>query len=276
MSDVPFTFDEHLRAAAFGTAPDSPVPVVGEGSPDAWLAGVVLGARGFYAAAAAHLEPLIRSPHPVLAALAAATRASHLRQLGGHAAARPLDAYGLNRIAGADAPDAASDVLLGLAADAVGLGRVEEARRLVGRDTGAVGPRALVRRCWLRAEIELAAGNAAGAIAPAREALAIGFPSVRHGVKSAVVLAAALAAAGERDEAEELLIRNLQIAVRHGLRPLVWPAALVLTQLGHTDRKEQASVTLRCVLRHSDPIARACAEASPWVPTWLFSSAPNR
>ncbi|UVS82094.1 hypothetical protein [Actinokineospora sp. UTMC 2448] len=362
----------------------------------AWLAAVALGARGHYAAAATHLGPLARSPDPVLAALAAATRASHLRQVGGHAAARSWDARGLHRLTAAraadagpdgapglaaaaraearlalaadaraevpldlaadapadvqlglaadgrrevpldlaaDAPvdvrlglaadarrkeplglaadgqrdvpldpaadvwrdvplglaaggrsdvqlglaaDARSDVLLGLAADAVGLGRVGEARRLVALDTGDVSPRCRVRRSWLRAEIELAAGNAPAAIAPARAALGIEFGSIRHRVKSAIVLGAALAATGERDEAEELLVGNLRIAADRGLRPLVWPAALVLDQLGHTERKEQAVDALRCVLRHSDPIARCHAEASPWVPTWLFASAPNR
>ncbi|GGS23559.1 hypothetical protein [Actinokineospora fastidiosa] len=338
----------------------------------AWLAAVALGARGHYAAAATHLGPLARSPDPVLAALAAATRASHLRQVGGHAAARSWDARGLHRLTAAgaadagpdgapglaaaaradarldlaadaraevplalaaDAPadvrlglaadarrkeplglaadvqrdvpldpaadawrdvplgltvgsrsdvqlglaaDARSDVLLGLAADAVGLGRVGEARRLVALDTGDVSPRCRVRRSWLRAEIELAAGNAPAAIAPARAALGVEFGSIRHRVKSAIVLGAALAATGERDEAEELLVGNLRIAADRGLRPLVWPAALVLDQLGHTERKEQAVDALRCVLRHSDPIARCHAEASPWVPTWLFASAPNR
>ncbi|MFC7617868.1 hypothetical protein ACFQV2_35135 [Actinokineospora soli] len=182
----------------------------------------------------------------------------------------------MRRLSGVDHAEARSDVLLGLAADAVGLGRVGEARRLVALDDGDAGPRAEVRRGWLRAEIALAAGDPDAAIAPARAAHASDYPSTRHRVKSGVVLGAALAAAGETDEARNLLADNLRIATREGLLPLVWPAALVLAELGQTEHKEQAAAALHCVLRHSDPLARRVAERSPWVPTWLFASAPNR
>ncbi|MFC5286133.1 hypothetical protein ACFPM7_03645 [Actinokineospora guangxiensis] len=264
---------EQLRSAAFGATPAAPLPGRVTGGRQAWLAGVALGGRGHYAAAAAHLLPLVSGPDRELAALAAATRAAHLRQLGGHAEARRWDAVGLAK---AGTGEARSDALLGLAADAIGAGRVGEARRLVERDTGQAGERSRVRRGWLRAELALAAGDAAAAVAPAREAVAVGFPSVRHRVKSGIVLGVALAAAGERDEALALLDGNLRDAIGHRLAPLVWPAALVLAELGQTERKEQAREALHCVLRHSDPIARRVARRSPWVPTWLFASAPNR
>lgn len=275
VGEVVCSVSEQLRFAAFREDIGTVVPARLDGEA-AWLAGVVLGGRGHYAAAAAHLGPLVRGRDPVLAALASATRASHLRQVGGHAAARRLDAAGLRKLDGIRHPEARSDVLLGLAADAVGLGKLDEARALVDLDTDDAGPRAEVRRGWLRAEIALAAGNARAAVAPAREALAHDYPSERHRVKSAIVLGVALGAAGEAEEAIELLERNLREAIRRRLLPLVWPAALVLGELGRSGHKELAGETLHCVLRHSDPIARREAERSPWVPTWLFASAPNR
>ncbi|MGX7827472.1 hypothetical protein ACTG9Q_20540 [Actinokineospora sp. 24-640] len=290
MSVVPSTAGEALWSAAFGEHPGTPLPTVEYGSFESWLAAVALGARGHYAAAATHLHPLIRAADPALAALAAATLASHHRQLGAHAAARPLDAHGLHRLTAA-AQDASwrgselwaqarSDVLLGLAADAVGLGRTGEARRLVAAEGAgrAAGWRAEVRRAWLRAEIALGAGEPA--VAPARVAVeaARACGSVRHRAKSALVLGVALIADGLREEGRKVVDSTLRIAENHGLRPLVWPAALVLADL-ETDQKRlraQAADALHCVLRHSDAKARRRAETSPWVPTWLFASAPNR
>ncbi len=63
--------------------------------------------------------------------------------------------------AGRTLAEARSDVLLGLAADAVGAGRLGEARRLVARAPRA-GWRAAVRRGWVSAEIELSAGRSRG------------------------------------------------------------------------------------------------------------------
>lgn len=67
-----------------------------------WLAAVVLGGQGRYAAAAALLTGLLRHATagdgvvtPAVAAHAAVTLGAHRRQLGGHAAARRWDALGL-------------------------------------------------------------------------------------------------------------------------------------------------------------------------------------
>src|SRR5437763_12915950 len=142
--------DADLRAAAFGARRDADVhAMAADGAPrQRWLAAVTLGGQGRYGLATAVLRGLLADADPVLAALAGATLASHRRQLGGHAAARSLDGAAAGRLAGVaadghadpdglDAAGAWSDVLLGLAADAVGLGRVGEARRLhsVAADT---------------------------------------------------------------------------------------------------------------------------------------------
>src|SRR5262249_10848073 len=136
-----------LLDAAFGARPDMSITGA-DGPGNLWLAAVVLGGQGRYAAAAGTLKPLATNHDPVVAALAASTLASHLRQLGGHSRARRYDAEALRRLAateksnaGISAPadddehgtgrtGALADAYLGLAADAIGLGRLAEAARL--------------------------------------------------------------------------------------------------------------------------------------------------
>jgi len=260
-----------LAAAAFGDRPDLPVSAVPDEPRERWLAAVVLGGQGRYAAAAALLNDLITHPDPETAALACATLASHRRQLGGHAAARVLDAAGHARVAGRTGlAEARSDVLLGLAADAVGAGRLGEARRLVARAPEA-GWRGAVRRGWVSAEIELSAGAAAAAVAHASPAadLAAGSGSVRHRIKSGLVLGAALAANGEHAAAAKIVRPALDLAEDLGLLSLVWPGALIMADLdpeGGGDFCQCAGLALQSVLRRADPVGRRLAERSPWVP----------
>jgi hypothetical protein len=159
---------------AFGARPEAAIRVSPEAPPVArWLAAVALGARGRYAAAAALLAGLHGQPgvDPAVRAHAAVTRAAHLRQSGGHLAARRWDGLGLalatvppSRSAGSTALGAVTalgaaaaggaaagggdlaggpsgagldlaaarvDALLGLAADAIGLSDPELAERLL-------------------------------------------------------------------------------------------------------------------------------------------------
>lgn len=261
-----------LEQAAFGDRPD-----LDPGTPtdprSRWLAAVVLGGQGRYAAAAALLADLITGRDPVLAALAASTLASHRRQLGGHQAARALDAEGLRRLAAVSEPAASSDVLLGLAADALGVGRLDEARRLVAAADRLpdVGWRGTLRLAWVSAEIELSAARAPVAISHAERAaeLAADAGSVRHRIKSALVLGAALGAAGQGERARPLVASARDDAVDLGLLSLVWPGALILAELDPTNAEEHcrcAAVALHSVLRRADPVGRLLAERSPWVP----------
>lgn len=260
-----------LGRAAFGDRPQESVRAIPAQPRERWLAAVVLGGQGWYARAAALLGDLVTHSDPELAALACATLASHRRQLGGHAAARVLDAAGHARLAGRpDLVEARSDVLLGLAADALGAGRLVEARRLVARAPRA-GWRQQVRHGWVRAEIELSAGDAAQAVAHAEPAAerAADSGSVRHRIKSGMVLGAALAARGDRAAAAKFVGPALDDARELGLLSLVWPGELIMAELdpGQADRHcRWAALALRSVLRRTDPVGRRLARRSPWVP----------
>jgi hypothetical protein len=260
-----------LAAAAFGDRPDLAVTRVPGEARARWLAAVVLGGQGWYARAATLLNDLVTHSDPETAALACAALASHRRQLGGHAAALVLDAAGHARLAGhAGLAEARSDVLLGLAADAVGAGRLGEARRLVDRAPEA-GWRDAVRRGWVSAEIELSAGRAAAAVAHAGHAaeLAAGSGSVRHRIKSGMVLGAAHAADGARGAAVKIVRPALADARDLGLLSLVWPGALIMADLEPENGDSFcrcARLALQSVLRRADPVGRRLAERSPWVP----------
>lgn len=280
---------EHLRAAAFGDRPDMRV-TAGENPRDRWLAAVVLGGQGRYAAAAAILAELRTDRDPVVASLAASTLGSHRRQMGGHDDARRLDAAALARLTdtvdgdrdGVDTLGARSDALLGLAADALGTGRLTAARRFVAAADalGDVGWRGQVRLGWVRAEVELAAGNPAESVPSAEAALrrARAARATRHVAKSEMVLAAALTVRGgvtERIRAKQLAAEVVDRAIEYGLLPLVWPCSLLLADLDPARaaaHRRRAAGALHCVLRRSDPIARRLAASSPWVPDTLLTS----
>ncbi|HXV93351.1 MAG TPA: hypothetical protein VD813_08650 [Pseudonocardia sp.] len=232
---------------------------------------------------------------PGLAAHAAVTRASHLRQLGGHAAARGLDAYALRRAGtappepaleadGADPPAARADALVGLAADAVGLGEPELAERLLAAAAAQAHPswRCRVRVGWVQAELALARGRPAEAVEPARLAFAAArrAGSLRHVVKSGIVLAVARAAAdpAAAPEAVTELDRAAATAESCGLLPLLWPARLAAADLlaagagatpgdtpnGASTRRRAAITAMRVIHRRSDPIGRRLIGESRW------------
>ncbi|WIY03696.1 hypothetical protein QRX60_07525 [Amycolatopsis mongoliensis] len=276
-----------LRAAAFGSDPlPDPAVTRGAGTPRArLLAAIVLGAQGRYAAAAALLEVLRAGTDPLLASLAASTLAAHRRQLGGHREARALDGEAFAKAAhldggdpdpdGLDAAGARADALLGLAADNLALGRLRAARRLAAR-AGEEDARwrTRVRGGWVGAEIELAAGQGAAAVPHAERAFetARARGARRHAVKSGIVLAVALRAAGAPDHREisDALVGNaMATAEKCELLSLLWPAALVMADLrpGHAEEyRFRVAEVLHAVLRSADPCGRRIAGESPWVP----------
>lgn len=222
-----------LRAAAFGGEPGRhPLPPA-EDDESRWRRAVALGGQGRYANAAAELAVLVvPTTAPWLRSLAWSTRASHLRQVGGHVLARRLDGAALAvaaRVEGGAGATARCDALVGLAADALGSGRIALARRLLVRaaeQLGSAEDRCTVRWCWVSAETALCADDtdAARAHAAAARVLADTGSSVRHQVKSLLVEAAAK---GSTKEAEQAWAA----AVEHGLLALRWAATMLLLAL---------------------------------------------
>lgn len=227
-----------LERAAWHGAPADAVPVLAGVDPDGalpervrWLAGVCSGARGRYAEAARWLAP----DGVPAGSLAASCRASHLRQVGRHAAAEPLD-----RLALATATDAESrsDALTGLVADAIGRHeldvtreRLAAATHWVNRGDGAW--RARVRLAWVTAEASLLGSAPDAAVAAGRAAVRISLDATacRHAVKSGLVLGVALEAAGRSRPAARVLRKAATAASRLDLIPLLDPAGTVLATI---------------------------------------------
>jgi hypothetical protein len=101
-----------------------------------------------------------------LVSLAHSTRASFLRQLGWHDRARRWDGRAM-AMAGSD-PEAGADALIGLAADALGVGRFAASAAALRRAgdllTRSVPPRLPVRLAWVSAELAMATGDGPTAV----------------------------------------------------------------------------------------------------------------
>ncbi|WP_420714556.1 hypothetical protein [Mycobacterium sp. Aquia_213] len=227
-----------LAAAAFGDQPARwPLPTATSPS-ELWLRAVAAGGQGRYGSAYRDLAVLRRSiPAGRLVSLAHSTQGSFLRQLGWHARARGWDGRALV-LAGAD-PEARADALIGLAADALGVGRFAAAATLLARAdselTAGVPDRLPVRRRWVAAELAMARGDGTIAVRHAEEAVEFAQTmeaSERHRVKSDVVLAAALCSAGAIDRARTVAEAALDATGRFGLIPLRWASACLLFDIG--------------------------------------------
>ena len=167
-----------LAAAAFHGAPRDALPVLAGLDPAGplpartrWLAGVCLGALGRYRTAERWLAPGAAPAGSLLLSC----RASHLRQLGRHAAAEPLDAEALaaatdpshgrtrwsawwpTRSAGSTWPTAERRLAAARAEPTGHDGRPPD-------DDGAW--RAAVRLAWVTAEVSLLGDDPAAAAGP--------------------------------------------------------------------------------------------------------------
>ncbi|WP_241386050.1 hypothetical protein [Rhodococcus sp. CH91] len=241
---------EVLASAAFGPVPGlHPLPAA-HGPEQHWLRAVALGGQGRYAAARAELAHLRKPGGPHLwASLGASTEASFLRQLGGHRAAAILDGRALSAsVRGEPASEpsvqAWCDAVTGLAADALGRGRLGVCGALLDRcasvldatESEAGGQsflRQRIRIAWVGAESALAAGDFARARPRADRAVELSreFGSVRHSVKSDLVRAASLTGQPDRGPATALAADVLARAGEYGLIPLQWAAAMLLDGL---------------------------------------------
>jgi len=237
------TVDQKLADAAFGNIPGSwPLPTATTPQ-QLWLRAVAAGGQGRYGSAYRDLAELRRTGAAGrLVSLAHSTQASFLRQLGWHTLARGWDGRAL-ALAGADS-EARSDALIGLAADALGIGRFASATTLLARENAVPGPavpdRLAVRRRWVAAELAMASGDGGSAVRHAEEAVelarAMAFgpmgASARHRVKSQMVLAAALCSAGSIERARAVGEAALEATGRLRLLPLRWALASLLIDIG--------------------------------------------
>jgi hypothetical protein len=253
-----------LVATAFGNRP-ARWPLPSAHTPrQLWLRAVGAGGQGRYGSARDDLARLLRdAPTDALASLAHSTQASFLRQLGWHRLARGWDGRAL-ALAGGD-PEAAADALIGLAADALGMGRLAASATLLSRAEPLVADagqhRLSVRRAWVAAELAMAAGDGAAAVRNAELGveLAATLDGSRHAAKSDVVLAAALCSAGAVDRARPLAEATLELTGRLGLVPLRWAVACLLVDIGSPARP----VADLCVIR--DECAR---QVQHWGGAW--------
>jgi hypothetical protein len=229
--------DSVLAKAAFGDDPGRwPLPAARDPR-DLWLRAVVAGGQGRYASALTDLAAVCRlQRRGPLVSLAHSTHASFLRQLGWHARARTWDGRAL-ALAGGD-PEAGADALIGLAADALGVGRLAASATALQRATDllpASAPRRLpVRLAWVWAELAMARADGATAVGHAERSvqLAAGLRSARHAVKSDMVLAAALCSAGKIDGSRTVADAALDAADGLGIIPLRWALACLLADIG--------------------------------------------
>ena len=249
--------DVTLSAAAFGGQPGCwPLPTATTPH-QRWLRAVAAGGQGRYGSACGDLEALLRCrPAGRLASLAHSTQGSFLRQLGWHTLARRWDGRALT-LAGDD-PEARADGLIGLAADALGVGRFAAAATLLSRvelSAGDAPHRSAVRRSWVAAELAMATGAGSAAVAHAEAAVDLaaeavfepvtGAVSERHCVKSQMVLAAALCSAGDLDRARTVGDAAFEAAGRLGLVPLRWALACLLVDIGSTGHPTSELQALR-------------------------------
>ncbi|OBB58086.1 hypothetical protein A5757_17615 [Mycobacterium sp. 852013-51886_SCH5428379] len=254
MTTTSATGPDVLADAAFGTAPNRwPLPAATTPY-ELWLRAVAAGGQGRYAAASTDLDALTGCADPSLTSLAMSTRASFLRQLGGHREAARWDGRALlesTAVTGAGAV-ARADALIGLAADALGVGRFAASQRLLDRaadacrtgSDGSFEARLPVRLGWVRAELAMARGDGTEAVRQAERAVAAAadFGSARHRVKSDVVLAAARCTVGDLPGCREIADATIESVGRLGLVPLRWALASLLAGVG-SDRHPPARVT---------------------------------
>ena len=227
--------------AAFGEEPGRwPLPTPASDD-ELWLCAVAEGGQGRYAAARSRLTELaIREPTGRLGSLALSTHASFLRQLGWHQRARGWDGRAW-ACAGGD-PEAGVDALIGLAADALGVGRLALSTALLTRAAGLLTradtpPRRLaIRLEWVRAELAMACSDGSSAVCFARRGVDLAeqaLPALRrHRVKSDVVLAAALCCSGDAAGARAVADAALPATERFGLVPLRWAVSCLLADIG--------------------------------------------
>ena len=139
--------------------------------------------------------------------------------------------------------------MIGLAADALGVGRFAASARALDRaaELAAESARSRVRLAWVSAELGMGRGQGTRAVEHAERAAeeAAAFGSARHRVKSDVVLAAALCCAGDLDGSRRVADAALDDTEHHGMIPLRWALASLLAAIGSATRSEAEVIAIR-------------------------------
>ena len=187
----------------------------------------------------ADLDALARTPATgPLASLASSTRASFLRQLGHHVGARSWDGRAF-ALAGSD-PEAGADALIGLAADALGIGRfaLSGTAAAAGRRDARGTARRGDCRCgarWVSAELAMFTGDGAAAVGHAERAVELAgvdrLGATRRQVGCGARRGAVQRRAMQRSPGVSRTPRS-SAAERLGLMPLTWALACLLGDVG--------------------------------------------
>ena len=199
-----------------------------------WVRAYVAASMGELSGALALAVPLAESARGRSVRVAASiTAASVLRQQGKHAAAERWDRRAFES---ARSDTERSHALTGLAADAIGRGRVVPCeRRLARAELLQVDEwRAQVRLDWVRVEAALTGGRPADGLAAGRRAISRSRAAGarRHLAKSQLFYGVALADAGYPDAARRALAASVRGARACGARHLANVAHTVLAQKG--------------------------------------------
>ena len=198
-----------------------------------WVRAYVASSRGEFVTAWALGQPLAESARSREVRVAAAiTLASVLRQMSRHAAAKRWDRAALDE---ARADTERAHALIGLAADAIGRGRLPacEARLAEAGALGLAGDwRVQVRLDWVRVERALTAGRPREGLAPGRRAVRRSreADALRHLAKSRLFYGVALADAGFAAAATRELRAAQRVARACGAGRVARVARTVLEQ----------------------------------------------
>jgi hypothetical protein len=253
-----------LANAAFGDDPGCwPLPAATTPI-EMWWRALAAGGQGRYALAVSDLDNLRRQPGAgPLRSLAYSTHGSFLRQLSWHRLARGWDGRALALAAGD--VEAGVDALIGLAADALGVGRFAASADLLGRartllidDPGPVQPpRLRLRLAWVTAELAMSSGDGVAAVGHADRAAGLlqaftgASTPARHTVKTNLILAAALCSAGYVDRARAVADPAFEAAGRLGLTPLRWALACLLADIGSARHSSAEVLGIRELCRET-------------------------
>jgi tetratricopeptide (TPR) repeat protein len=231
-----------------------------------WLLAVCQSGAGRFGQALRALDELlpVTDDAPLerrmFGALGEATLGSIYRQLGRHGEARAHDEVALALSAATG--EAGFDALLGLAADAVGLGDAPAARDHLGAaraliDGHAEWWRQRVRGGWVQAEVALLEGRPDDAVVAAAAAVdlaeQVGAP--RHVAKGLLFQGVAQVESGRHEQAATILRRAGLLAESLGTLPLLWPARAVLGALVGESDEQESQRCLRSAKRAVELIA---------------------